>query len=107
MLQVPSSALQQSLSERLQAKCCRVAQWHTPHKDLPSEPAIQLARVGQLPSLLTQQREESERFHEEVEQNRKDCQEMVVKKHKVCDTVALLVNHLGGVGAPCTLSGHD
>lgn len=82
-MQISSPALQQSLAERLQAKCCRVAQWHAPHKDPPSEPALQLAKASQLPHLLTQQKEEAERFQEDLEGNRRECEELMAKKHKV------------------------
>ena len=63
-------------------KCQRVAQWHTPGKEVGSD-ALQLARVGQLPQLLTQQKEEGRRLEEELERLRQQHDEKLITRHKV------------------------
>ena len=60
-----------------------MVQWHTPQKEVGSD-ALQLARVGQLPQLLTQQVEEERRLEEEeLVQLRQDYDEKLFTRHKV------------------------
>ena len=94
---VPTSTLQQCLAERLKSRCCQLVQWHAPHKDpsscvsvsssssssSSSDVGLKLARASQLPQLLTQQKEEAETFQEQLLENRRECEELIVKKHKV------------------------
>ena len=82
-LQAPKQAVHDSLEKRLRAKCCRVAQWQAPAREAVPEPALQLARVNQLPRLLSQQREEAERCEEEGAAVKRECRELVTKRHKV------------------------
>ena len=82
-LQKSKEAIYADLDQRLRAKCLRVVQWHTPHKEVGSSDALQLARVGQLPQLLTQQKEEERRMEEELEQLRQDYDQKLITQHKV------------------------
>lgn len=82
-VQATQHALLQSLDQRLRDKCSRVAHWHAPSRDTPTDHALQLARVGQLPQLLTQQRQELERCGEEVREMRRENRELVARKHQV------------------------
>ena len=70
----------------MRAKCLQVVQWHTPQKEVGGTDALQLARVGQLPQLLTQQKEEERRMEQELEQLRQDYDKKLITKHKVRGT---------------------
>ncbi len=83
-LQAPKQAVQDSLEQRLRAKCCRVAHWQAPAHEAEAELSLQLARVKQLPQLLSQQRKEAERCQEEMEEMKQECRELMARRHKVC-----------------------
>ena len=70
----------------MRAKCLQVVQWHTPQKEVGGTDALQLARVGQLPQLLTQQKEEERQMEQELEQLRQDYDKKLITKHKVRGT---------------------
>ena len=61
-----------------------MAQWHTPTKEVGSD-ALQLARVGQLPQLLTQTKEEERRTEGELEELRDSLDEKLITRHKVSE----------------------
>jgi hypothetical protein len=64
-----------------------VVQWHTPQKEVGGgADSLQLARVGQLPQLLTQQKEEEKQMEQELEVLRQDYDRKLVTRHKVRET---------------------
>lgn len=93
---VPSSTLQECVAERLKSRCCQVVQWHAPHKDpssSSSDVGLKLARASQLPQLLTQQKEEVETFQKQLLETRRECEEMIVKKHRVSSELCAELKH--------------
>ena len=86
-LQRSKEAIYADLDQRLKAKCLQVVQLHTPQKEVGGSDALQLARVGQLPQLLTQQKEEERRMEQELEQLRQDYDKKVITRHKVRDCI--------------------
>ena len=67
-----------------------MVQWHTPQKEVGGSDALQLARVGQLPQLLTQQKEEEKRMERELEQLRQDYDKKLVTRHRVREEASLV-----------------
>lgn len=59
-----------------------MAKWHAPGREVGSD-GLQLARVGQLPQLLTQQREEERQMEKELKELRRSHDEKLVTRHKV------------------------
>ena len=82
-VQKSKEAVYADLDQHLKTKCLRVVQWHTSQKERGGSDALQLARVEQLPQLLTQQKEEERQKDEELEQLRQDFDRKLITKHRV------------------------
>ncbi len=66
------------LEKSLTEKCLRVVQWQAPKKESQSSSdpiPLLLAKMQQLPRLLSQQKEEMELFEKERKESRKKCRE--------------------------------
>ena len=105
LMQVPKQAVLDSLEHRLKEKCFRVAHWHAPYQDTPSNSTLQLAKIGQLPHLLSQQKEEAERLDLELKEKKRVYRQMMVKKLKVTRDLFTKLKTVSDLDSICPIYG--